>query len=301
MLMNMNTTVTPYIKMLSAHLRTMYPTQQEQQQVAFLLLEKVTGKTRVALIGEKNFALTQKEDEHLRQMLEEHLVHRKPLQYILGSVPFGDVEILVEPPLLIPRPETEAWVMNLVVQLKNLHNQNLKILDMCTGSGAVALALAHALPKVTIYAVDIDVQAVKLARKNAHFNHLTNIHFLESDLFAHVPQELKFDLIVTNPPYISHEEYCDLDPMVKQWESPKALVAQENGLACIKALIEQAPEHLKHNDELLQAGIGNFFCEIGYRQGDAVKALLHVQGYKNVSILKDLAGHDRVVAGFYQR
>ncbi len=295
----MNKSFLFYIHSLSQQLASLYATKEEQQQIAQLLLQKVTGKSLLALVSEQQDILTDEQEKQLLIFITEHVQHHKPLQYILGSVPFGDLDSIVEPPTLIPRSETEEWVMNLVAQLQKLPNKKLTILDMCTGSGVIALSLAKALPQATIYAVDSEVTALKLAQRNADFNDISTVTFIQSDLFSQLPKDISFDLIVTNPPYISQKEYNDLDPMVKEWEDEKALVAQENGLALITSIIKEAPTWLRHNDELREYGLGNLYVEIGHLQGPAVYDLLVDHGYSQITILKDLAGHDRVAVGYY--
>lgn len=300
MILLMNKSITSYIQLMSHQLASIYPTKEEQQHVALLLLQKITGKSLISLLSECHVALTSEQEEQLARSLYEHCKEYKPLQYILGTVPFGDLEIIVEPPTLIPRPETEEWVLHLIDQLQGLHNKALTILDMCTGSGVIALSFAKQFPQATIYAVDNEARALKLAQKNAVHNDITNIQVIQSDLFSGLPKTVLFDLIVTNPPYISTTEYELVDPMVKQWEDTKALIAEDNGLAIIKKIIEKTPAWLKPNSELLHHGLANVYCEIGYTQGLAVKQVMQQYGYENVHILKDLAGHDRVAAGYYQ-
>ena len=271
-----------------------YPSKQEQRFIILLLLEAVTKKPHASFIGHEKISLTPAQKKILDTYLHEHIVLHKPLQYILGSVPFASLEILVEPPTLIPRPETEEWVMMLIEKLTVLEQKNIRILDMCTGSGAIALALAKALPHAEVVGVDYAQKAVALAQKNAEHNHINNCSFIHSDLFQALSQQEHFDLIVTNPPYISNEEFTLLDPTITQWEDPLALRAAEGGLQIIKKIIEQAPHYLKNNTALEHHKISQWYCEIGYKQADAVIALLKHADYHDIHILKDLSGNDRV-------
>lgn len=271
-----------------------YKTTQEQNLVVLWLLEAITKKPRASFFGHKKIALTPEQKKLLDTYLYEHVTLHKPLQYILGSVPFAHLEIIVEPPTLIPRPETEEWVMMLIESLTSLEQKNLHILDMCTGSGAIALALAKALPQAQVLGVDFAPKAVALAQKNAEHNHIKNCTFVLSDLFQALPEKKLFDLIVTNPPYISDEEFAALEPTITQWEDPLALRAAEQGLHLIKKIITQAPHYLKNNIALERHHMSQLYCEIGYKQADAVIALLKNDGYHDIHILKDLSGNDRV-------
>jgi release factor glutamine methyltransferase len=288
------------LKQLCHELASLYPTPDEQYNVALLLVQKVTGLERAQLIASPTLQLTREQKEQLVALIKQHRDEHKPLAYMLGSVPFGELEILIKPPILIPRPETEEWVMHLAQQLKKLNEKKLSILDMCTGSGAIALALAQALPHATVYAVDIQEQALALAQENARHNTIRNVIFVHSDLFAQLPSPVTFDLIVSNPPYISEQEYAHLEASVTQWEDRTALVAHDNGLAIIQALVQQARTRLTNNQALENARLGNLYCEIGYAQGNALQQLFKQYGYKNVHIITDLAGRDRVVYGFYK-
>ena len=159
----------------------------------------------------------------------------------MGSTPFAGLEILTQPPVLIPRPETEEWTVNLIEQLQGLPDKKLQILDLCTGSGCIALALADALPQAKIFGTDISDSALALANHNKIHNHIPNVEFLRSDLFAQIPQKFTFDLIVGNPPYIDEQEWNNLDPSVTQSEDKHALLAADHGLALIKKIIAAAP------------------------------------------------------------
>lgn len=152
-----------------------------------------------------------------------------------------------------------------------------------------------------MHALDIQERALDLAQKNARHNNVRNITFMHSDLFAQLPAHVAFDLIVSNPPYISEQEYAHLEASVTQWEDRVALVANDNGLGIIHSLVQDARTRLTYNQELENARLGNLYCEIGYAQGNAVQDLFKQYGYANVHIIQDLAGRDRVVYGFYKK
>lgn len=267
------------------------------EEHAWWILEAITHKKKSDLMVRNAITLTKDQqvtiDKWLHALINEHM----PLQYLIGSVPFGDLTILVEPPVLIPRPETEEWCLALGDQLARLENQKLYILDLCTGSGCIALSLAHRLPKATIVGSDISHAALALAKKNSIRNGITNAMFVHSDLFASLPSAFTFDCIVANPPYIAPSEWSSLDPSVSQWEDKNALIALDNGLDIIQKIITQAPQYLQSNKEMKEAGVAQLIIEIGYQQGPDAQALMERSGYCAAQTQKDLAQRDRVICG----
>ncbi|KAF9154227.1 hypothetical protein BG015_001481 [Linnemannia schmuckeri] len=238
--------------------------------------------------GGKGGSLSEKEVELMQGYVDERVKTRKPLQYILGTQPFMDLEILTRPPTLIPRWETEEWTARLATTLKSnplifrqRHQQQItsttlpprfNILDICSGSGCIPLGLASALPlgSSRLFGVDIHPKAVQLARENAAHNQaLLNqnlVSFYQADLLAPnaVDQFLswleddhgscgvnstgkgqeRYNLIISNPPYIAHSEYESLEPEVAQWEDPKALLADREGLVFYPRIAHMAMELL---------------------------------------------------------
>ena len=258
-------------------------------QQAWWLLEFVTDKTRTEL-QYSSVELSHAQQAQLDEYIKQINVHHKPLAYILGWVPFLDLKLLVQPPTLIPRPETESWVDELIILLrqgfrghvKKSNHEKLTILDIGTGSGCIALSLAQSFPQSQVYALDI-------AQKNAELNQISNITFLQSDLFSNLPADIKFDLIVSNPPYI--DSAVQLDQSVAGWEDHGALFAPNHGLQIIEQIIQQAKKHLKENNGLDY----QLVMEIDVSQGDIVKKLLHDYNFKNIEIIKDQFDRDRTV------
>jgi release factor glutamine methyltransferase len=304
------------IKKYSEKLASLYDSQQQREQIVWWMVEAITGKKQIELLVLRQ-PLSSEHIQILNEWIEKHCIKKMPLQYLIGSVPFADCTIFVEPPILIPRPETEEWVCALSAKLQKLPDKKIRILDLCTGSGAIALALGKALPEATIIGSDISQQALMLAEKNKQYNAVTNVTFIQSDLFdafegmrkkrfitglprpyfVGLAMTQSFDLIVCNPPYISHEEWKHLDPMVKEWEDYHALVAcGEQGLGLIEKIVGQAPLFLKQNKQLLHHALDQLYIEIGYQQGALVENLMKKE-FCHVAILKDYAGKDRVVAG----
>ena len=284
------------INSLITHLLPLYPDKNQATQVAWWLLQTVSKKSKAELLASP-IALSEQQKKQLNQWVHEHIVEHKPLAYIIGWVPFGPLTIQVEPPLLIPRPETEEWIINLIEQFTPMHNTPLTILDMCTGTGCIGLLLAHAFKQAHIYAVDINPQAIALAKRNAHHNNITNITFIESNLFANIPESLSFDLVVSNPPYIAHTAWQNLELSVKNWEDQRALVAQHDGYELLQAIIKQAPLWIKNNNQLIDLNLPNMVLEIGYDQALTTMRIMTDAGYNNVAYKKDSYGNDRLVHG----
>lgn len=262
-------------------------------QQAWWLLEFITDSNKAHLqFSTAALTIEQKEklDSCIKLIADEH----KPLAYILGWVPFLDLKIMVTPPTLIPRPETESWVHELITTLQK--NKSLDetqpveklatILDIGTGSGCIALALAQAFPAAHIYAVDIAASAISLAHQNAMLNNISNITFLQSDLLDELPADLQFDLIVSNPPYINPT--AQLDASVLNWEDHGALFARNQGMHIIEQIIQQAQVRLKDNQLNFQ-----LIIEIDSSQGIIVKKLLEDFHFKSVEIRKDQFDRDR--------
>ena len=269
--------------------------QDAASSIAWWLLEKVTGKSTTELIAHANKPLSPVEKTALATITKELCEEHKPLQYILGSIPFLSLEITVRPPILIPRPETEYWCSVIIEQLKNLKNERLTILDLCTGSGCIALAFAQSFPQAHVYAVDLSSDACGLTEENALRNNITNITIVQSDLFSVLPREVKFDLIVSNPPYISPQEWTTLEESVRRWEDTSALVAEQGGLALLKKIIQEAPAWLSCNKEMAARGMPELVLEIGSTQGEAVLSLCREFGYKKIMVHEDQFKRDRFV------
>jgi release factor glutamine methyltransferase len=286
-----------FIGQIADNFEHIYGLKQEQEQVAWWLLQGITNKTKATLIAQKELILSDKQENKLEEWITAHRKNLEPLQYILGSVPFCNLDILVESPVLIPRPETEEWCYNLMQKLNKISNKNIKILDLCTGSGCIALALGSILPEAHIIGTDISEQALALAERNALHNNIRNVTFIKSDIYDCIPKTDRFDLIVANPPYIAQKYWETLSPMVRKWEDKAALVAPDEGLAIIEEVIEDAQYFLQSNEEFQARKIPQLVIEIDYNQGEKAKKLMQDVGFKNVTIVKDLEKRDRIVTG----
>ena len=285
------------IEATTLQLMALYGSREEAAHIAWLLLCALMNTSKAAIIAREELSLTPELEERLEGWLQKHIREHMPLQYILGSVPFLDLTIIVKSPVLIPRPETEEWCYALIERMKLLEHTAFKVLDLCTGSGCIALALAQAFKNAYVDAVDNADEALALAQENATYNHITNVHFLKSDLYSALDKHVPYDLIVANPPYISPQEYTLLEQSVTQWEDVRALIAQDEGMEIINKIIDQARSYMLSHNEMQALGFPQLIIEIGYTQGARVKQRMEHAGFKNVSILQDLAGKDRVVTG----
>ncbi|HEX2978522.1 MAG TPA: peptide chain release factor N(5)-glutamine methyltransferase [Candidatus Babeliales bacterium] len=291
----MNHQTQTLIAKLEQQLASIYKTTIEQQQVAWWLLQALTGFDVAHILTKEILELSDDQENKLNEWIRLHTIEQKPLQYILGTVPFGSLSIIVEPPTLIPRPETEEWALHIINLLKKLKDQHLTILDLCTGSGCIALLLAKELPASQLIATDLADSALSCAHANAKANRLQNVTIIKSDLYNDIEPRKQFDLIVSNPPYIAAQEWKHLDPMVANWEDRNALVSEHGGLAHIEEIIKKAPLYLKQNNQMKELMIPQLIIEIGYRQGNSVKELMRKALFEHVEIWKDLEGKDRAV------
>ena len=231
------------------------------------------------------FALQQELTEEEKQFVEEiykKLVAHIPAQYIIGHAEFFGMQLKVDERVLIPRPETEELVELILAENPE---ENLKVLDIGTGSGAIALALAKNRPDWSVTAADISQDALDLSLENANAQNL-NLSFIKSDCFSEI--SLKYDIIVSNPPYISREDQEEVGLNVLHSEPHLALFADEDGLAIYRRIAEDSKDYL--NDG------GKIYLEIGYKQGQNVPALfMENLPEKRVRTLKDQFGQDRMV------
>jgi release factor glutamine methyltransferase len=293
---NAESTIDYLITYIASQLQQELQEKTIAHQYAWWLLEAITKKSKINLLLAKEIELTDKQKQLLKQWIDAIVIDHKPIAYILGSVPFGPLVISVRPPILIPRPETEEWVLQLIEQVQQSGAQKLRVLDLCTGSGCIALLFAYMLPNAHIDAVDISDEAIALATENRQKLNISNISIINSDLFEQLPDRT-YDLIISNPPYITADEYRELAPSVSTWEDKGALYAQDEGLSIIKQIIEKAPSFLNSNKILKEQQINQLYIEIGWKQSEIVSKLMKTRGYTNINITKDSAEKDRVVSG----
>jgi release factor glutamine methyltransferase len=246
-----------------------------------ILLQHALGMTRVALITQSGRALTQIEADRLWALVRRRL-DGEPIAYIVGQREFFGLPFKVSPAVLIPRPDTELIVE---LAIERLPPQG-RLLDMGTGSGAIAVSVAHTRPDAQVTALDVSPAALAVARDNAQANG-ARVAFLQSDWFAALVDE-RFDVVASNPPYIaSGDEHLAQGDL--RFEPAGALTDHADGLSALRIIIAGARAHLAPGGWLL--------LEHGYDQAAQVRALLAAQGYADVQSWRDLAGIERTSGG----
>lgn len=249
-----------------------------------LLIEHVFCVKNKDLIINPDIEIPENKLKEFNSLIKKRLEEKIPVQYLINKAYFMGEEFYVDKNVLIPRSETEILVEE-VVGCAMRTNSSLKIIDIGTGSGCIAIMLAKKLPNAEITASDISENAIKVAKFNAKN---LKIKFVISDIFQNI--EEKFDIIVSNPPYISIKEKENLQIEVKKHEPPLALfVDDEKGVSFYEKLAHQATYHLNKP--------GFLAVEIGFSQAETVKSIFEKAGFKHIKIVKDLSGIERVVIG----
>lgn len=251
---------------------------------AEVLLSHVLGQERIYLYVHFDEPMEQAELGKFREYVKKRAQH-VPVAYIIGEKEFMGLPFKVTPDTLIPRPDTEILVENVLANLAE--DETVQIVDIGTGSGAIILSLLANLPKARGKTVDIAVKAVEVAKENAvRLQVADRCEFLVGDLFAPL-QDSKFDVIVSNPPYIPQKDIATLEADVRAYEPVSALTDGGDGLSYYRRLLAEGKRYLKEN--------GFIALEIGIHQAKAVKRIALDNGWRNIKIIKDYAGIDRVV------
>ena len=252
-----------------------------------LLIGHALGLKRMQLYLQFERPLTEPELEKIRPLVKRRS-NREPLQYITGETDFSGLKLKVDRRALIPRPETE-YLIELVTG--RLSAPPASILDLGTGTGAIALVLATKYPAASVTAVDKSADALALARANAEALGLAaRVNFVQSDWFEALPAEARYELIVANPPYLSDGEVREAQPEVKDYEPLSALSAGANSAADLERIIRDARAHL--------APGGLLACETGIAQHAQLQPLAAEAGYARTESLRDLTGRERYLLAF---
>jgi len=284
---------------------------------AEIIISHCLGTDRTVLYRD-NLVINKGQLEEIDEFLRKRS-KREPLQYILGYVDFYGLKIKVGKGVLIPRPETELLAEEAIKTVRQKFNPPLLpdnpplppfskggmggfkkggnggicILDLCTGSGCLALALAREFPDAKVYGTDTSENAIRYAKENAELNCINNVTFLEGNLFdpiaeltARHPSPVTFNLIVSNPPYIGRDDIKNLQLEIKDWEPVEALNGGEDGLDYYRNIIPGAKGYLKKE--------GYLILEIGTEQSEEVRKIAKDAGFGNISLIKDYAGIERI-------
>ena len=260
----------------------------EPRPSAEVLLAHLLSKDRLFLYLNYDRPMTAEELAAFRTLVKRRLAG-EPNQYITGMQEFWSLPFRVNPDVLIPRPETEV-LLETVLEFLGSPDPEVRVLDLGTGSGAIAVALARELGAVSIVATDSSLAALRLAQENAMLNQIdSKIHFVCADMFsAFSTFSPKFSVVATNPPYVSHAEFSNLSPEIREFEPRYALDGGPDGLAAVRHIIKEAPTVLS------QAGA--LIIEIGAKQAESIFALVEdSQHYQSYRIIKDYSGLDRVL------
>ncbi len=275
------------MKYIQTELKGYYP-DNEIQSFGYLLLEKITGFSRSEILINKNTKFSSEQWNKLNSFLFK-LKEYVPIQYLLGETEFYGLNFLVNSSVLIPRPETEELIEWIVKE--NDKNSALQILDIGTGSGCIAISLKHEFPFANVDACDISHEAIETARLNAKINH-TEIHFFEADILKNPLFDKKWDIIVSNPPYVPENEKETLLPNVLNYEPLLALfVPKDDPLLFYRNIVDFAQIHLNQG--------GKLYFEIHYKAGENIVTLLEQEGFQQIELKKDLSGNDRMIRAIY--
>lgn len=246
---------------------------------ARILLEYILKLSREKIVSNPNIEVSDNNVEFYLNKIND-IKNGMPIQYITNKQEFMKLNFYVDKNVLIPQPDTEILVEK-AIEICNNHGNDIKILDLCTGSGAIGISIAKNIKNAKVYATDIKNTVIDIAKQNAKQNNVDNIEFIVSDMFENI-QEKDFDIIVSNPPYIETDVIKTLPTEVRN-EPIIALDGGKDGLKFYKIILSEYKKYLKKDGYLL--------LEIGYNQAKSVGELINL----NYSIIEDLAGDDRVI------
>ncbi|RLA09040.1 MAG: peptide chain release factor N(5)-glutamine methyltransferase [Gammaproteobacteria bacterium] len=250
-----------------------------------ILLKFVLKKPRSFLYANSDYILNEEQNKKLKRLIQQRK-KGKPIAYIISEKEFYGLKFKVDKNTLIPRPETEL-IIDTVLKTHNNKKENLKILELGTGTGCIAITLAKLYPKSTIVATDNSLSVIKLCHKNIKLHNVSNITTIHSNWFANIPLQ-KFDLIISNPPYVSLKDK-NLMNNETLYEPPNALFSDDNGLADLKKIISVASSFLQ----------GYIILEHGYNHSSKIRAELAKYNYQKITSIKDASSIDRVTIAFF--
>ncbi|WP_314160222.1 peptide chain release factor N(5)-glutamine methyltransferase [uncultured Gemella sp.] len=258
--------------------------QGKEESLARFLLMYMLDESPQLFLNCMSEQMSKENEEKYFSLIEKHIKEDVPLSHLVGFEYFYDRKFKVTKDVLSPRMETEELIYKVIEYVKANNKNNLKILDLCTGSGIIAITLKKELDQISIDVVasDISEEAIEVAKENAQY-HDTDVRFIQSDIFNNIDD--KFDIIVSNPPYIDRKDEVTMKENVLNYDPHLALFAEEEGMYFYRKIIEQAKDYLKEN--------GVMFFEIGYDQKDKIIKLSKKNGYL-AQVYKDINNRDRM-------
>jgi len=258
--------------------------QEKEESLARFLLMYMLDENSQLFSNNLSEQLSKEKENLYFTLIDKHIKEDAPLSHLVGFEYFYDRKFKVTSDVLSPRMETEELIYKVIEYVKKSEKNNLKILDLCTGSGVIAITLKKELEDypVEIIASDVSVAALNIAKENANTNK-AEVSFIQSDIFENIKD--KFDIIVSNPPYIDYKDRTTMQDNVLNYDPHLALFAEEEGMYFYRRIIEEAKEHLTQD--------GVIFFEIGYDQREKIIELSRLNNY-NAKVYKDINGRDRM-------
>ena len=258
--------------------------QGKEESLARFLLMYMLDESPQLFSNSFSEQISKENENKYFSLIEKHIKEDVPLSHLVGFEYFYDRKYKVTKDVLSPRMETEELIYKVIEYVKASSKNNFKILDLCTGSGIIAITLKKELSQfsIDVVASDISEEAIKVAKENAQVHEAT-IKFIQSDIFDNIAD--KFDIIISNPPYIDRKDEVTMQDNVLKYDPHLALFAEEEGMYFYRKIIEQANDYLNEN--------GVIFFEIGYDQKDKIIKLADLNGY-SAEVYKDINGRDRM-------
>ena len=258
--------------------------QGKEESLARFLLMYILDESPQLFSNSLSEQISKENEDKYFSLIEKHIKEDVPLSHLVGFEYFYDRKYKVTKDVLSPRMETEELIYKVIEYVKASNKNKFKILDLCTGSGIIAITLKKELDQVSVdvIASDISEEAIEVAKENAQ-SHNATIKFIKSDIFNDIDD--KFDIIVSNPPYIDRKDEVRMQDNVLKYDPHLALFAEEEGMYFYRKIIEQANDYLNEN--------GVMFFEIGYNQKDKIIKLADMNGY-SAEVYKDINGRDRI-------
>ncbi len=258
--------------------------QGKEESLARFLLMYILDENSQQFTNNISEQLSKEKEELYFSLIDKHIEKNVPLSHLAGFEYFYDRKFKVTKDVLSPRMETEELIYKVIEYIKSINKNNIKILDLCTGSGIIGITLRKELESksLEVVASDISEEALKVAKENAIMNE-AEVKFIQSDIFENINE--KFDIIVSNPPYIAYNDKITMEDNVLNYDPHLALFAEEDGMYFYREIVENAKEYLEED--------GQVFFEIGYDQREKILKLANENGFK-AEVYKDINGRDRM-------